>query len=158
MHHVLRHVLRRVLRRALRRVLRHVLRRVLRRVQRRVLRKVCGKSCARHLHARRSCATMKTFTLPYFAALSTFTPSSFPSFAALLRHDGNLHARRSCATMKSFKPPYFAAFLRHDGHHENLHAPVLPSPFSYPTGEVVNGVGCQIRRQAGHGAAPSRAT
>jgi hypothetical protein len=39
-----------------------------------------------HLHARRSCATMKTFSLPYFAALNTFTPSSFPSFAALLRH------------------------------------------------------------------------
>ena len=52
---------------------------------------------------------MKTFALPYFAALNTFAPSSFPSFAALLRHGGHLHARRSCASMKAFTLPYFAA-------------------------------------------------
>ena len=37
--------------------------------------------------------------------------------------------------------------------------PMLPSPFHKPAGCIVwHGVGCQIRRQAGHGAAHSLAT
>ena len=53
--------------------------------------------------------------------------------------------------MKTFMPPYFAALLRHDGH------PHAPAHFQILKGLKWYGVGCQIRRQAGHGAAHSLA-
>ena len=54
--------------------------------------------------------------------------------------------------MKTFTLPSFAALLRHDGH------PHAPAHFQILQGLKWYGVGCQIRRQAGHGAAHSLAT